>query len=367
MTKQSSRNILLAKEVSPSAQVTVVVSDQLAVRRGNYQKLEPWRDWAGFEADVRAVIRSYLDQGLKVDAWDIWSEPDTSAMWTGTCDQAMEMFERAARTIRSADLAGRVVAPSVSDVDVRGVCRDSFFSTFIQFAARRHLPIDAISWHEFDDPRVLPSQAQAVRKYLEIAWTDPKPELQVNEFSGPVDAPIPGWAVAWLANLEAAGVNAANRACWGTGCSSGLNGLFLTDNRTPTALYWVHRAYADLPSVRLSATVDDPDTAVLAARSENGSVVRLLLGRFQGKNRPGGARDLELTLDRLPWKASSSAVVIRRIARPRRGRLSAFHCPVDVPGKVVVVGGSLSLRLTSFSDGDAYEIIVSSGDPMSTP
>lgn len=288
VSEQAGNNYLLAKALNPAAKITVVLSDQLAVLRGGYHALRPWEDWGRYEADVRQVVSLYRQHGLQVDYWDVWSEPDTRAMWHGSCDQAMEMFERTVRAIREVDAAARVVGPSVSDVNESGVCPDGFLGRFLHYMTRNHLRMDAVSWHEFQHPRHVPLQAAAIREYFQRqpAW-GPAPEMHVNEFSGPQDAQNPAWAVAWLQSLETARVDWASRACWAEGCGAGLDGLFTPDNRTPTALYWVHKAYAVLPPGRLRAKAADPDTVAIAGLEEGSRRMAILLGRMGV--REGGA------------------------------------------------------------------------------
>lgn len=72
--------------------ITLSLSDLLAIKKGGYSHLKPWENWLAYETDIREIIQSVVTSGMRIDYWDIWSEPDTVAMWSGSCEQAMDMF-----------------------------------------------------------------------------------------------------------------------------------------------------------------------------------------------------------------------------------------------------------------------------------
>lgn len=359
MTDKAPRNHRLAMRIDPSIRTTLVVSDQLAIDAGGYGALKPWTDWKRYERDVRALVADYRDRGLRPDYWDVWSEPDTAAMWSGTCEQAMEMFVRTAKAIRAVEPNAKIVGPSASGLDRHGACDEPFFERFLRRLDQEKLAFDALSWHEFDDPKRLPTHAAAIRSYLREHPALGAPELHVNEYSGPRDAPMPGWAVAWLAHLEAAGVDAANRACWGEGCSAGLNGLFAADNRTPTPLYWAHLWYAELPSQRLRATSTEPTFAVLSGKDDAKRAVTLLVGRYDAHTTGALPKRLELRIERFPYAAMAVRIDVLSVSPP-----NPFRRAQKRPVRVASIGstvrdGEVVTNLPMPQDGDAYRIVVS--------
>lgn len=347
----------LAKKLDPSIKLTLVMSDQIAVLRGGYQFLKPWEDWEQYQADVKEVVSVYKKNNMNIDYWDVWSEPDTSGMWKGTCEQAMEMFKKTYEAIRSVDQGAKIVAPSVSDLNVAGACQDSFFDTFLKYVAENNLKFDAISWHEFDEPQEIPNQVEhIVRHFFSLNPTLGMPEMHINEYSGPLDAPIPGWAVGWLYYLEAGTVNWASRACWEKGCQSGLDWLFQEDNTTPTPLYWVHRAYADLPSVRLKVTTDTANTVALAGKDDNKQEVSILLGRFLGKQQSEAPSDVKIDVVDFPYSGKMVTSTIKRIPKNNQS-VGALIAPKDVAGSSLPVkNGVVTISLPGMLDGDAYII-----------
>lgn len=359
MTGKVMLNHRLAMRIDPAVRTTLVVSDQLAIDAGGYGALKPWMDWDRYERDVRALVTRYRDRGVRIDYWDVWSEPDTEAMWSGTCEQAMETFKRTANAIRAVEPNAKIVGPSVSGVDRRGACDEPFFARFLRYLQEENLAFDALSWHEFDDPTRLPAQAEAIHAFLRRHPALGTPELHVNEYSGPRDAPMPGWAIAWFAQLEAAGVDAANRACWGEGCSSGLNGLFAADNRTPTPLYWAHRWYAELPSQRLRAASSEPTVAVLAGKDDTKRTVSLLVGGFGAQVARKPAVNMEIRIERFPYAARAVRIDVAALSPPtffrRMQKRPMDVMEIDAP----VRDGIVVLNLPMPKDGDAYRVDVS--------
>lgn len=349
MSDQAGKNYLLAKALNPAVKVTVVLSDQLAVLRGGYHALRPWEDWNKYESDVRQIVALYRQHGVQVDYWDVWSEPDTHAMWRGSCDQAMQMFERTARVIREVDATARVVGPSVSDVNEKGACSEGFLSHFLRYVTEHRLRWDGVSWHEFHHPRNVPLQAAAIRAHFQRypSW-GAIPEMHVNEFSGPRDAQNPAWAVAWLQSLETARVDWASRACWDDGCGAGLDGLFRADNRTPNALYWVHQAYAAIPSGRMRVRTSSPDTVVIAGRQEGGPQIAMLLARLGAKE--GGAASgtpLRLRLQHVP-SVRPHTVMLQRI-------VAGVSAPVtESQPQIGLRAGAWEIMLPDVREGEAW-------------
>jgi len=348
---------VLAKKLDPSIKLTLVMSDQIAVLRGGYQFLKPWEDWEKYQADVKEVVSIYKKNNINIDYWDVWSEPDTSGMWKGTCEQAMEMFKKTYEAIRSVDQGTKIVAPSVSDLSVPGACQSSFFETFLKYVAENNLKFDAISWHEFDEPQEIPNQVEhIVRHFFSLHPTLGMPEMHINEYSGTLDAPIPGWAVGWLYYLESGSVNWATRACWEHGCQSGLDWLFQDDNLTPTPLYWAHRAYADLPSVRLKVTTDTPNTVALAGKDDSKQELSILVGRFLGKQTSEAPADVKIAIVDFPYSGKTVTSSIKRIPKNNQS-VGMLAAPISVSSSSLPVNnGSIAITLTAMEDGDAYVI-----------
>ncbi len=353
MTDKAGLNHILAKKVNPNQKITLVVSDQLAVIKGSYQALKPWENWNAYQQLVRDLVSLYKQHNLNIDYWDVWSEPDTTAMWSGSCAQAMETFKRTFEAIRSVDSSAKIVGPSVSDINSKGACGDSFFGHFLNYVAEQNLKFDAISWHEFNHPEQLPAQAEVIRQFFAKHPSLGMPEMHVNEYSGPLDAPIAGWAVGWLYYLEAANLNWATRACWGQGCQAGLDWLF-TKNTATTPLYWVHQSYANLPSMRLRSVTDTPSVVAMAGKNDAKQELSVLVGRFSGKQVFGAAENVTLVIENFPYHLNSVSYTVKRIPRTLQPT-QELVAPIPVSNEnLPVTNSTVTLSLPAFQDGDAY-------------
>ena len=98
----------------------------------------------------------------------------------------------------------------------------------------------------------------------------------IDEYAPAAQHHLPGFAVGWFYYLEKSGVLSVSRACWNVmdsvngiwdDCWDGLDGLFMKDNLTPQALYWVFNRYAQMLGRKLTSTSSASNDVVALARS----------------------------------------------------------------------------------------------------
>ncbi len=337
------------------ATLTYILSDGYADSRGGYGNARPWQDWAGFEAHVAAVARTNVDAGRPIRYFDVWNEPQGGTPWLGTYDQLLECYDRTVRAVRAVDPQARFVGPSFDDLG-GNVGGHSLGDLLIDLDARYGIRLDAVSWHELGayPPTELPAHAALVREFLAQRLPGATPELHVNEYASPRDHQLPGWTIAWLAGLTAAGIDVATRACWDdpagwSDCWAGLDGLLGRDNRTPQANYWAHRLYAGLPgSPALPVTSTDPRATALAVARSAGAA-RVVAGRFV-MTPPGPAATVGVELIGLP--ATTVGVVAARTLVP--AQTGPMAAPLDLGTcRAEVVGGRAVIVTTAVPDGAA--------------
>jgi hypothetical protein len=328
-----------------------------------------------YDEFVKNLVRWSIESGHPVTYWDVFNEPNNG--YVGTRDMLLLTFEHAFASIRSVDPAAKVVGPSLSgflatrpqppdpawahDLDLTG---------FLDDISAKQLDYSAVSWHEIPGavgstvisggPHVAVGDVATMRTMLAERGLTAL-AVHVNEYGGPADFAIPGWGVAWFAALEEAHVDVANRACWDSsdvvggpthsGCTAGVDGLFLSDG-SPTPLYWVHRAYAEMTGTRLAVSVADAGTALLATRAASGEI-QILVGRHSND---GGLSTADVPLDvQLGDTAGSARVAVRRIPR-QQGALSS---PTDASTQELPVSdGRVRLLLPAVADGDAMIVSV---------
>ena len=195
----------------------------------------------------------------------------------------------------------------------------------------------------------------------------------VNEY-GPSDVHLlAGWAVGYFRQFEDAGVQ-ANRTCWNDfECGVGFDGL-LTATGQPTALYWAHRAYADLdggsPMAVRSSVPWQFDG--LANRDDATQTVRVLVGRHwycnaavNGWCQTGVAQPAATANVTIEWPYGT-APVTATVTRMPAG-LDAVAAPVPVSADTrTPANGELTVTLPAVADGDALSVVVTPASTTTT-
>jgi len=119
--------------------------------------------------------------------WEIWNEPENRpAMWTGTDEEYLRLYEAAAKAIKSHDAKLKVGGPSLgySGKFVDGRFEPSpFLLKFLARCKERSLPLDFLSWHLYtNDPSECVARAGGLRDLLNRNGFG-KSELHLNEWN----------------------------------------------------------------------------------------------------------------------------------------------------------------------------------------
>jgi hypothetical protein len=99
-------------------------------------------DWRAF---VRTVVSRYKG---RIQAYEIWNEPNLKDFWSGTIDQMLTLTMEAAQIIHSLDPQAVVVSPSVTAN--YGI---PWFEEFLKKGAGQY--VDVIGYHFYVDPQTL--------------------------------------------------------------------------------------------------------------------------------------------------------------------------------------------------------------------
>lgn len=338
------------------ATLTYVISDGYADKHGGYDNAKPWLNWAEYDTDVSDVIKANVTANRPIKYFDIWGEPQGGTKWLGSYDDLVELYSRTITIIRNLDPNAKIVGPSYDNF--LGDFAGHSFGDIIVELNNRGKRFDAISWHELGSQSLteVPAHVATLRTGLATAIPGYAPEIHINEFASPQQHLIPGWIVGWLYYLNAAGVDAANRACWdvanqGSDCWAGLNGLFQPDNHTPQHTYWAHRYYAELvDGTQLRSVATDPLLVGLAVRRPDSGAVRVLTGRFANVT-PSGAVPFGLELTGI---ADGTAVTVHSYAVPATGIPGPLLAPDDLGTcQATVAAGKASIAVPAYPDGAA--------------
>ena len=299
-------------------------------------------------------LRTVAEKKLAIDYVDVFAEPDYgSGKLNVTLEQLGDIFKATHDALRQYRPDVKIVAPSISSF------KADILKRLLRFVADNRLRLDAVSWHEFDAPDMLPSHVGEIREFIK---TQPRlcnprcPEIHINEYASE-DQQNAGYGVGWLYYLEKAGVDHAARACWdlptGSTCWAGFNGMLAQDNVTPLPLYWAYKAYADMSNARRVATESSlTQTVAIAGRDDSRGELRILAGKYGRKGASGSVtievRDLR----------TSAASVIAEVSRIPDGMQPLPTPSSPVTQTVPVQNNSLSIVIPEFRDGEAYSVIV---------
>lgn len=304
---------------------------------------------------LNAALRTGAEKNLIIDYIDVFAEPDYGQGKLGvTPEQLGDIFKSTHDTVRQYRPNAKIVAPSFS------AFREVYLTRFLTFVADNNLRLDALSWHEFNAPELIPSHVSKIREFFK---TQPKlcnprcPEIHINEYSPDVQFYVPGNAVGWLYYLEKAGVDHANRACWDNpdSCWAGFGGLLMQDNVTPQPLYWVYRAYADMAGSRVATQSSSPQVVAIASKNDERQELRILAGNY---NQKGTSGPVSIEVKGYQYDASSVIAEIRRV--PDTGN-KVQPLPSEPPATNLVVrvrDRAFSIVIGNFRDGEAYAIVV---------
>jgi hypothetical protein len=406
-----------------SASITNILSDDYNAQTYSSQAggmLPPWECWSCYQSAVQGIVTNAgpqnvapaeLDKALPANSiyWDIQNEPgfELGPNQGGTTSLYLQQFLKAYQTIHNIDPSIQMVMPSLGDfidtpIEAGGLNDPHIlgFDSFIPYAVSNGINVGALSWHAngglYDDsPTVLPYEVSEL-KYLESEYgMTGSPKTFVNEYDPQFANLLPGWSAGWIAALEQAGVDQADRACWmekagiteaGTlysECGSGsVDGLFtstldtssttngLTDAPLqPMANYWVYRFYAGMTGNVLSTTTSDNTVTALATNDSTTQTISILLGRHMSctptvnvdsttanapevasiPTPPASAVSVAVAY---PYSATSVTANIGDIPN-QRGPVSQ---PMPQQETLPVVDGTVTVPLPTVSDGDAYTI-----------
>jgi hypothetical protein len=290
-------------------------------------RVHPPPDFARWAEVCCQIIRHYNEgwaNGFhhQIRYWEIWNEPENQpAMWTGTDEQFLELYEITARAIKHQWPDLKVGGPAVGDTgqfDAGQFKPGGFLARFLRRCRERRVPLDFLSWHRYtDEPADFARRAQALRQVLDehgfttteshlnewnyLPGEDWRPMLREGqglvreawsaELRGPKGAAFAAWA---LISLQDAPIAMANFYT----AEIQAFGLF-NFHGVPQKTYYAFQAFRDLldtPRRVLTPPCVAGQVAACAGRDASGSHAAVLLSNFHTTR---GLPDL--TIRQLPW------------------------------------------------------------------
>lgn len=150
--------------------------------RGIISPPRDWDRWGELNRRLAAhLVERYGIEEVRRWGFEIWNEPNLKVFWTGTQADYFQLYDVAARAIKSVDNRLRVGGPATAAAE--------WINDFLDFARQQHAPLDFVSTHTYGN---LPADiGQALRAHgfagLQIWWTEwgvtPTHAAPANEFA----------------------------------------------------------------------------------------------------------------------------------------------------------------------------------------
>src|SRR5439155_26818480 len=171
--------------------------------------------------------------------------------------------------------------------------------------------------------------------------------ISINEYAWTDEVYVPGLETSYVAKLERAGVEMANRAFWneyGT-----VNGLVVNNNQ-PTAHWWLYKWYGDMAGNMVS-TSPPTQTALdgFAAFDSTRRIVNVVFGNESGTN------SVRLT----GLNALNGPVRVRLESTPDTDRFTAVNAPTLISDTTrSVSGGAITVSVPNMNARFGYHLVI---------
>ena len=307
---------------------------QIVYRLG--ESIEPWtryhnhppKDFAKWAKICVNIIRHYNEGWAKgfrhnIKYWEIWNEPESYMMWTGTRQQYFELYETTARAIKAHDPTLKVGGPAATNI------KSPLVRPFLAVCREKRLPLDFLSWHAYYGvPQYLVQDAVTARKLLDeygfataeshlnewrylTTWTglrpaDPKQYKDVPEWFGrSCREEGAAFCATVLVKLQDSPLDVANFYSADTSPWS-MFGQF----GVPTKVYYAFLAFQELTKTPNRVSCEGlPAGSLLtlcAGISADRQSAVLLVSNFKA-----GSQELAVALRNLPWQGAMSVETYR--------------------------------------------------------
>ena len=327
-------------------------------------------DWASWENFVTRMAEQARGAGWTDVIWEPWNEPDINYFWKRSYRRFLETYEHAVKAVRRVIPDAVVTGPSLARFN------ESKIIEFLEFSRERGVLPDVINWHEIPlAPNGIPGRVNRIRAYLK------KNNINITRFMLPeITEPrfqfSPGNAVAFIANIHRAGVEASAKSCWadpdeGHGMDNCLNASLdglLRPGRKPRSIWWCYRAYGSMSGRLLPVDFPPRETTLDGIATYDGLRQKgcILVGRTQSNHvLSGRARDrrtqhVVVKVKGIPDSLTAAGAVRLKIMKIEDSEARVSSGPVAIQDALQSVSGSeLLLALPDMGGEDVYYIELS--------
>jgi hypothetical protein len=299
-----------------------------------------WDDWNS-KVDTMVSARLAATTVSNVEAWELWNEPDWTWSTAAAGDFITVGWVRTFQRVRSRDSVTPILGPGISGWNV------NWMRSFLTNARNTNTLPDIVCWHELNHTSAqLAADVNAYRALERELGISPRP-ISINEYAWTDEVYVPGIETSYIAKMERAGVEMADRAFWneyGT-----VNGLAV-NNSAPTAHWWLYRWYGDMAGSMV--TTSPPAQTGLdgfAAFDPTRRIASVVFGNESGTN--------SVRLNGLT--ALNGQVRVRLESTPDTDRFTAVNNPTLISDTTQTVsGGTLTVSVPNMNARFGYHLVV---------
>jgi Carbohydrate binding module (family 35) len=272
-------------------------------------------------------------------SWDDWlAKVDVMVAAAGDFEAGwVRTFQR----VRSLDPVTPIVGPSITG------WRADWMRSFLAYARDHDALPDIICWHELN--HTAPQLAANVAAYraLEQELGIGARPISINEYGWTDEIYVPGAETSYIAKLERAGVDMANRAFWneyGT-----MNGL-VVNNDQPTAHWWLYKWYGELAGGMVTTT-PPTQTALdgFAAYDGTRRIVHVVFGNEAGTN--------QVRFTGLDQVGDTVRVLLESV--PDTDRFTVVNAPTAISDSThTVTDGGLTVPVPDMNARHGYHLML---------
>lgn len=254
---------------------------------------------------------------LDIRYWEIMNEPDNTYFWKGSALELYRLYKAVSDTLKNLDPALKIGGPGIVAGTI-AAHNKTYYDNFIEYCRNNNLRLDFFSWHLYDrfNPYSIKNYADTVKAVL-AKYGYGNSESHITEFNRDlaanspfIDSPLgAAYAASSLITCQEALVDKLH---WYRGVQ--LGPLCNDDVNGAASLTWNGFAYKmfnalikETPNVitstgneviNFNAEKDTTNFMVLAAKSNDGGQVNILVSHLRSAN-----RQLSIAVQNIPWTA----------------------------------------------------------------
>ncbi|MGB9876656.1 MAG: GH39 family glycosyl hydrolase [bacterium] len=254
------------------------------------------------ELCYRAAKRC-IERGKRVKYWEVWNEANAGWLKPPPGENPLEaylkLYEASVKGIKRADPKALIGGPCNASgpwdySEERPYCvnGETFMEGLIAFCAKKNLPLDFITWHEYFHPPIVYREEVEKTKTILNKYPGVRSKVKgffITEFN------YAWWqdfsqdneiGASWVANnvIRAAIPAGISALCYfyakdGDNRFRGSWGLLLGDNR-PKPSYFVYQLFSMMEDKRLEIEGGDEDICAIAAMDKKGDRITIMVVHF---------------------------------------------------------------------------------------